>query len=116
MATSKIIGTIKDTGWINIPAGDASDYEKVTLTTAKYRQVNNIVFISIYNTGSPISSGWKNFGKMPAGTRPSIKLFASGSNRSGAGYEIQLETGGNIYLNSNSDITFTSLMLSYPAN
>lgn len=115
MATSKIIGTIKDTGWINIPAGDAGDYEKATLSAAKYRQVNNIVFITIYNNSS-ITSGWKNFGKMPEGTRPSTKLYTSGSNREGAGYEIQLEAGGNIYLNSNSDISFVSLFFSYPVN
>ena len=113
MATSKIIGTIKDTGWKNIPAGDASDYEKATLIDAKYRQVNNIVFVALYNNSS-ITSGWKNFGKMPAGTRPSTKLFTSGSNRAGAGYEIQIQTDGNLFLNSKSDITFVSAMLSYP--
>ena len=115
MATSKIPGLYKDSGWQDIPAGDASGYDKATLATAKYRVINNIAFITLYNTES-ISAGWKNIGRLPVGARPSEKLYASGSNRNSNGQEIQLQTNGNLFINCSVAYTFVSLIFSYPIN
>lgn len=114
MAQSKIAG-ITDTGWQNIPAGDASGYDKATLQTLMYRKVGGIVYIKMYNNSS-ITAGWKNIGRLPVGCRSNQMIYASGSGRSSGGYEIQLQENGNLFLNGSATIPFVSLGMSYPVD
>lgn len=110
MATSKI-QTMPVTTWQDLPSGDASGYDKATLHTAIYSKVGRIVFLSLYNNAA-ITSGWKNIGRLPEGYRPARQVNASGCSRDSKGYEIQIQTNGNVFINSNENYTWVSITLS----
>lgn len=111
MAISKI-PILSATTWQDLPRGDASSYDKYTLHIAVYNKVGSIVFLNLYNNGA-ITSGWKNIGKLPEGFRPSGQIHSSGGGRDGKTYEIQIQTNGNVFLNSNTSISWVSTTVSF---
>lgn len=112
MATSKI-QTAQATAWQDLPSGDASGYDKISLKTALYSKVGQIVYLNLYNNELQITSGWKNIGKLPEGFRPTSLVSTSGSSRNSNGYEIQVQANGNVFINSNSNYTWVSLTFSF---
>ncbi len=111
---SKLALIEHDSGWKNVPAGDASGYTKFTLSTFKYRTKGDLCWLNFYNNAGSMSTGWKNVGRLPAGARPAEQVNASMCNRAGVCCEIQIFTNGNVFLNSSASMNTMSQVMSFP--
>ena len=105
-----------DSGWLTLPAGTASGYTKVALSDGQYRTKGGLCFLKLASNSNNFTAGWKNVGLLPANARPKQQVNASGTNRNGVSYEIQIASSGQVFVNTSASTIWISEWIVFPCS
>ena len=105
-----------DSGWLTLPAGTASGYTKVALSDGQYRTKGGLCFLKLASSSNNFTAGWKNVGLLPANARPKQLINASGANRNGVSYEIQIQDSGQVFINTSASTIWISEWIVFPCS
>ena len=105
-----------DSGWLTLPAGTASGYTKVALSDGQYRTKGGLCFLKLASSSNNFTAGWKNVGLLPANARPKQQVNASGANRNGVSYEIQIQESGQVFINTSASTIWISEWIVFPCS
>ena len=114
--TAKIAIITHDSGWLTLPAGTASGYTKVALSDGQYRTKGGLCFLKLASNSNNFTAGWKNVGLLPANARPKQLINASGANRNGVSYEIQIQDSGQVFINTSASTIWISEWIVFPCS